>query len=325
MPTLKMYPDRRHWLEARLDGIGASDAAAVLGVSRFASPFSLWSEKVARVVDDEEDNEILESGRRAEPMIAEYFEDKVMPKGMILIGLNPMPWIWSPDDPTDSPWRCSPDALMIPDDWCPEERPDMINRVDRTYSPGMIPVQLKNVSMGMLHKWDGEAPLEYQLQVLHEMIVLGAQYGYIVAWIGGMYWRWQRIEWHPKMVDMLLDAEVKFWKLVQDEQPPPADSSNPTARALLRLYGDSSDDKVVSFTEVEQELYVEYLAAKAARKVNEDEQLDYKNKLLAAFGEHSIGVMPDGTIVRRKKIDVAGYTKEVKPFSYFRLKEEGRE
>lgn len=37
------------WLAARQSGIGASEAAAVLGFSKFASPYSVWGRKTGRI------------------------------------------------------------------------------------------------------------------------------------------------------------------------------------------------------------------------------------------------------------------------------------
>lgn len=41
--TVKM--SREEWLEERRKSIGGSDAAAVIGMSRFASPYTVWMDK----------------------------------------------------------------------------------------------------------------------------------------------------------------------------------------------------------------------------------------------------------------------------------------
>ena len=38
--TVKM--SRKEWLKERRKSIGGSDAAAVIGMSRFASPYTVW-------------------------------------------------------------------------------------------------------------------------------------------------------------------------------------------------------------------------------------------------------------------------------------------
>ena len=41
------YKNREAWLEARRNGIGASDTPGILGVSQWASPFSVAASKLS--------------------------------------------------------------------------------------------------------------------------------------------------------------------------------------------------------------------------------------------------------------------------------------
>lgn len=47
--TAKM--SREEWLEERRKSIGGSDVAAVIGMSRFASPYTVWLDKTGRIPD----------------------------------------------------------------------------------------------------------------------------------------------------------------------------------------------------------------------------------------------------------------------------------
>ena len=67
--------DRTEWLAWRKLGIGASDVAALVGMSNYASPMSVWTDKLGLSGPDE-DNDYMEYGRRAEPMLTGYFEDR---------------------------------------------------------------------------------------------------------------------------------------------------------------------------------------------------------------------------------------------------------
>ena len=40
---------REEWLEKRKGSIGGSDAAAILGISRFATPYTVWADKTGRL------------------------------------------------------------------------------------------------------------------------------------------------------------------------------------------------------------------------------------------------------------------------------------
>ena len=67
--------DRTDWLAWRRSGIGASDVAGILGLSPWASPFSVWASKIDDQADDH-DNDAMEFGRRAEVMVAPWFADR---------------------------------------------------------------------------------------------------------------------------------------------------------------------------------------------------------------------------------------------------------
>jgi putative phage-type endonuclease len=71
--TVEHYDNRQAWLEARQRGIGASDAAAVLGLSGYSSPYSVWYSKTSPIEDRGDEDELIYWGRRLEPIIADEF------------------------------------------------------------------------------------------------------------------------------------------------------------------------------------------------------------------------------------------------------------
>ena len=60
---------RQQWLEQRRKTIGGSDAAAIVGLSKYASPFSVWAEKTGRL-PEKEDSEAMRQGRDLEDYVA---------------------------------------------------------------------------------------------------------------------------------------------------------------------------------------------------------------------------------------------------------------
>jgi putative phage-type endonuclease len=68
------YPNRKKWLSERICGIGASEAAAVLGISPFMSNTELWEIKTGiRERKDISDNENVQNGIRLEGPLRELF------------------------------------------------------------------------------------------------------------------------------------------------------------------------------------------------------------------------------------------------------------
>ena len=52
-PQVIICKDRVEWLEARKDGLGASDAAALLGLSPWKTNVQLWEEKCGLVIPED--------------------------------------------------------------------------------------------------------------------------------------------------------------------------------------------------------------------------------------------------------------------------------
>ena len=57
--------------------IGGSDAAAVVGLSRWKSPIELWAEKTGQVEpEDVSDKMAVRVGKKLESAVAEFFEEE---------------------------------------------------------------------------------------------------------------------------------------------------------------------------------------------------------------------------------------------------------
>ncbi|CAB5237978.1 Putative phage-type endonuclease [uncultured Caudovirales phage] len=61
--------DRKDWLERRRKVLGASEVAAVLGISKFQTPLDVWLSKVQSV--DAEETQAMRLGHRLQPAIAQ--------------------------------------------------------------------------------------------------------------------------------------------------------------------------------------------------------------------------------------------------------------
>ena len=68
---------RPEWLEYRREGLGGSDAAAVLGISPFRTARDLYYDKLNIVTADDQENWVaLEVGTLLEPLVAQIFAKK---------------------------------------------------------------------------------------------------------------------------------------------------------------------------------------------------------------------------------------------------------
>jgi putative phage-type endonuclease len=79
--------ERAAWLKERKLGIGGSEVAAIMGLSKYSTPWQVWAEKTGRF-DNDFDNEPMYWGRAMEPLIRQRYccdngVDVVVPKGIL--------------------------------------------------------------------------------------------------------------------------------------------------------------------------------------------------------------------------------------------------
>ena len=297
--TLVSYDTREAWLAGRTAGIGASESAALFGLSPWQSAFSLWCEKTGAVPrEDLGEREYLSWGLYLEPPIAARYAEVTSRR------------VWTP--PT--PW-CSVRHPRVP---CMSATPDrwVIESPDRD---GRGVLQIKNSSAFKIHDWDDGPPDFIQAQVQHELAVTGFQWGSIAVLIGGNTFRHFDLERNDDYIAELEHACVEFWARVVNKEPPAPDGSAMTAVALKRLHPLDSGATVPLapgcddwFDEMDQARTVRLNAEKAEEK--------YKTLLRGAIASATFGALPSGRTLSLRTTEVKGYTREVAPSSHRKLK-----
>lgn len=216
--------ERDEWLAWRLSGLGASDAAAVSGFSRFGSPWSVYVEKLGLVESDDSDDEIREFGRRFEIVAAPWFHDRT---GLYVVGEQ----AWCTK--VDTPWaRCTPDGFVA-------ESPDAaIDEVIGSFEV-KAPVDWSIWQPGLTATAVGDgahAPVDYQVQALWQQWVTDTDR----TWFGVLHGRRFRIyELRQDGPDLALvvDQCKRFWfDHVLARVPPAVDGSEATEETLRRLW-----------------------------------------------------------------------------------------
>lgn len=178
------------WLAWRNKGIGASDAAAVLGISPWMTPYQLWEQKTGRRKPFE-GNWATERGNAMEGPARRYFEaltDLDMPPALV-------------EHPEYPFIRASLDGLS--------RSPYRILEIK---CPGKDDHQ-KAI--------EGKVPEKYIPQLQHQLMVTGAEFAYYFSFDGekGVI---VEVEPDPEYQKMLLEKEIHFWtEYVQKDTPPP--------------------------------------------------------------------------------------------------------
>lgn len=261
---------RRRWLEERRRGIGGSDAAAVLGLSPWASPLSLWVEKTQPDVDDRQ-TEAMRWGNVLEDAVARELAKE---HG---VRLGPCPGILAHPD---RPWqRATLDRYAL----------------NRAGQPEAV-VEVKTTNAFAAGEWqqDGPPPDHVVIQVQHQLDVTGLNLGYVAALVGGNQPRWWPVERDDQLIGMLRAEEQRFWDMVQAGTPPAPIGHESDGDALAALYpGDPTRDALLdaaTLRAVEQRRQAQVDQALAEETVK-----FLGDQIKAALGDATEGLRPDGT------------------------------
>lgn len=264
--------DRSKWLQIRNQGIGGSDAGAILGMNKYRSAADVWLEKTgAKQPEDLTDKEAVRAGIMLEPVVAKMFEEdtgkKVTRRGTLQSISHPF----------------------------------MLANIDRTVIGENAGLEIKTAGGWAAKLWEGdEVPDAYYCQCLHYMAVTGADRWYIAALIGGQHFLWKTIERNEEDIRFLIEKEAKFWDYVKTNTPPPIDASEACGRALAYRYNNAEAGSVMDLPseagKILQQLD-EY--ANIIARLKEAEQAG-KNALMAMLKENETGIYTDEDGNKRK-------------------------
>jgi putative phage-type endonuclease len=213
-----MAQSREEFLIERRTGIGGSDAAAILGLNPFSTPFTVWADKTGRL-PDKEDNEAMRQGRDLEEYVVQRFEEKT--------GL-----------------KCRKKLQTIRN----KKYPFALAHIDRWIPSEGCGLECKTTSvMNLKHFKNGEYPDSYYCQCVHYMAVTGAPRWHLAVLVLNQGFYTFVIERDEGEIDALMSAEAEFWSYVETDTPPPLDGSDATTAALNAIYAESDGGAVELF------------------------------------------------------------------------------
>ena len=203
------------WLGRRRKSIGGSDAAAVVGLNAYASPYSLWAEKTGKVPGFA-GNLATEVGTYMEEFVAQKFAAE---SGKKVRRFNKI--IYNPDYPFAH-----------------------VN-IDRDVVGEDAGLECKTTdSLNMKKFKNGDFPANYYVQCVHSMAITGAKRWYLAVLIGNKEFLWFTLERDEAEIEALMTAEREFWELVKNDIPPAADGTQATSEALKTIYSESNEDTI---------------------------------------------------------------------------------
>lgn len=260
--------ERADWLAWRRGGLGGSDIAGVLGLSPWESAWSIWADKCGLVSRDMGDDvpDHIDFGRRAEPMLADWFHDKT---GLYVAG--DQTWCTHPSEP----WmRCTVDGFV-----CECHDGHSVNINDAL---GLVEFKTSSDS-----PWD-EVPPHYQTQAQWSMAVTGLPmcwFGVLHLAFGRPSFRVYELARDEADIALLTARGREFWfEHVLTGTPPPTDAHSATTEALNAAWTPSDGECV--YADDNAVLLVENLRAlKAEAKALDENVAAHENALRALLGE----------------------------------------
>lgn len=285
--------NKDEWVAWRRKGVGSSDVAAVIGASPWKSALDLWAEKVGLLEPPAAESEAMKWGRLLEDPIAHAYEEETR---RVTVSLSPWTILRS---------RQYPFLLATPD--------REIAPIDGKDGPGIL--EIKTASAFKAEEWKDEVPLAYQVQWQHQAFVKGAAWGSLAVLLGGQRFLWKDIDRDEVTFrDAVLPRLEEFWALVELEQPPPVTADEGVKELLFQLYPKDSGASVA--LPIEAMTWTQEIEdAEAGLKPLEESIRLNKNRLRAAIGEATFGVLPNGDRWSLKRIEKhieakAAYTQE---------------
>lgn len=245
---------RDTWLGERRRGIGGSDAAKVLGVSRWGGPLSVYLEKKGLYIPDDP-GEPAYWGTVLEDVVAREFEKR---SGLRVQRQNKI------FQHAEYPW--------------------MLANVDRRIVGQNKGLECKTASNFMGDEWEGdELPDSYYIQIQHYMAVMGWESCWVACLIGGQRYVQKEVQRNSELINTIIEKEREFWEehFLKDVPPPVTPFDNPNS-----LWPEQTEDDMVQDIDEETITIARSLAGvQATIKGLENEEERLKGILKAKIGE----------------------------------------
>lgn len=249
-------PDRTAWLEARRSGVGGSDVAAILGLSKWATPLQVYQQKRGEL-GDQPDNPAMRWGRYLEPVVRQAYADE-----------------------TGNEVRVLDQMLRHP------THEFMVANLDGFIEPASGPRRVFEAKTARTAEGWGEPgsdqiPQPYLLQVQHYLAVTGFIVADVAVLVGGSDFRIYEVPEDRELQEMMIDAEAEFWSRVQRGDPPePVTVADAVAR-----WGRSSRADIVMADPVALTAVETLRAIKLEREALEASEETAKAAVMKALGE----------------------------------------
>lgn len=272
VPVVDWNATDDEWLHARNRGLGGSDILAVLGFSRYRTPWDVWAEKTGVRSWQDEGSDAAELGSDLESWLEG--------RATRLLGLPVVRTEHRTYAHPAYPWRmCSPDGIATD------------GRLTEYKTAGLAS------GFGIPSGWaEGGIPLGYEFQCRWSLHVMDAPAAEVVALIAGMGLVHRTIT-RDFAVEADMVAQVSDWyerHIVAGVEPPLGAADNDL---MQRLYP-RSNGKDIDLADTDAlELWAAYRSSRDRESAAKTEKETAGAALKALLGEHERGLVGKTPIV----------------------------
>ncbi len=226
---------REDWLKERRHSIGGSDVGAILGLSRYRSPYTVWAEKTGQL-PEQPDNEAMRQGRDLEDYVARRFMER-------------------------SGKQVSRYNYLLRSVGCPH----LHANIDRRLLGEKSGLECKTASaLNMKAYSGGQFPESYYAQCVSYLAVTGWERWYLAALVlNKAFFVYQLTTIEDDTVPDWCDGSVyvpeteisalkqlaaDFWEqYVETGTPPPADGSDSTTESIKAIFREDDGGEIELF------------------------------------------------------------------------------
>jgi putative phage-type endonuclease len=300
--------------QERKSYIGGSDAAAIIGLSKWKTPYEVWLEKIGQGVEKEETLP-MKVGTLMESIVADLWAsqyNKKIKKSNKTIFSKQYPFIGG--------------------------------NLDRLIVGEKSFLEVKTAGERFSKEWgEGKIPLAYLIQCLHYLYITQFDYCYLCVLIGNNELKSYQIYYkdYQKQIEQIIQKEVEFWqKYVLTKTPPPviAEDSEILQQQFINQIKPQEQELDLTNDDDVQLLLENLESYKQDKKKLEEQISQIENQIKLKLGEYQVAktsryiiewkVQERNTIDKEKLIadgiDISKYEKKsiTRVFKFKQIKEE---
>lgn len=264
--VLPASADRADWLEARKDGITATDIVKIVGESKFGSAVDVYADKIGQPLTDDELSEAGEWGQELEDYVARRWAERngytVRRVGLI---------------------RHDTDPVLLAS----------LDRLVGGCELGRCAAEIKTRNAYVADQWEDSVPESVNVQVQYQLLVTGLDHIHVAALIGG-----QRLVEHIVRPDEVLQTWLQIkahevWAAVVAGIPPVVDPALMTVDLVNRVYAKRDGVRVLD-GEIARRCIAEYQDAHEGAKAFDETKDRIKVELLLMLGDGEEAIDENG-------------------------------